>query len=111
MVEDPDAPYPANPLCIWVLWLVTDLPTDTTGLPEGVRTLPEGVVGLNDWERAGWGGPAPPIGRHRYIFKLYALDREIGIDEPTKYDLDRVLGQAIVLAEAKLVGTYARKAA
>lgn len=106
VVEDPDAPDPEKPQRTWLHWLVTDIPPDSTGLPEDVTSLPHGAVGLNDWDRASWGGPAPPIGRHRYIFKLYALDREIGVARPTKRHLDNALAHDIVLAEAKLVGTY-----
>jgi Raf kinase inhibitor-like YbhB/YbcL family protein len=106
IVEDPDAPAG-----VWSHWVVTDLPPDSKGLPEGVKDLPKGHMGINDWERAGWGGPAPPSGRHRYLFKLYALDRELGLEKPTKFELDRVLGNAVVLAEATLVGTYEKQRA
>lgn len=106
LVEDPDVePTP------WIHWLIVDLPPDTTNLPEGVGKLPKGVFGTNDWNHTGYGGPSPPRGRHHYVFKLFALDREIHKDEPTKYDLDRALSSAIVLAEAKLVGTYQRRKA
>jgi Raf kinase inhibitor-like YbhB/YbcL family protein len=106
VVEDPDAPDPAHPQTTWIHWVVADLPTSLHGLPEGVTTLPAGVMGLNDWDDARWGGPAPPIGKHRYIFKLYALDRVLGLKHPTKYELDRKIARAIVLAEATLTGTY-----
>jgi len=75
VVDDPDAPDPAAPTMVWVHWVLFNIPPSTTSLSEGVRTLPAGTgEGLNDWERTGYGGPAPPIGRHRYFFKLYALD-------------------------------------
>src|SRR5688500_12729776 len=73
IVEEPDAPDPAKPERTWIHWVAVDLPPDSKGLPEAVEQLPGGHVGLNDWERAAWGGPAPPKGRHRYFFKLYAL--------------------------------------
>jgi len=76
-------------------------------LPEGVDALPTGVIGL---KTSGLGGPPPPIGRHHYIFKLYALDRELHLARPTKY-LDRVIANAVVLAVAELVGTYQRPSA
>jgi Raf kinase inhibitor-like YbhB/YbcL family protein len=109
IVEDPDAPDPAKPERTWIHWVVVDLPPESKGLPEGVRALGRGVIGRNGWERASWGGPAPPIGRHRYIFKLYALDRELRVDTPTKDELDRALANAVVLAEARLTGTYQKQ--
>ena len=78
IVDDPDAPDPAAPRMVWVHWVLFNIPPSTTGLSEGVRTLPAGTgEGLNDWKRTGYGGPAPPIGRHRYFFKLYALDEKL----------------------------------
>ena len=60
----------------WVHWVLYDLPPQTTGLAEGASSKPpQGARdGLNDWKKPGYGGPCPPIGRHRYFFKLYALD-------------------------------------
>src|SRR3954462_11441591 len=75
IVDDPDAPDPAAPKTTWVHWVVFNLPKDTTGLPEAIQDLPKPAQhGVNDWTRAAYGGPCPPIGRHRYVFKLYALD-------------------------------------
>jgi Raf kinase inhibitor-like YbhB/YbcL family protein len=92
----------------WVLW---NLPPDAGGLPEGVGAgdLPAGTrEGLNDWKRTGYGGPCPPVGRHRYFFKLYALDATLeGLARPTKATLERAM-QGHVLEEARLVGTYAK---
>src|SRR5262245_6664809 len=70
VVDDPDAPDPAAPKTTWVHWLVYDLDPATEGLPEGAaRTLPRGARGgTNDWKRTGYGGPCPPVGRHRYFF-------------------------------------------
>lgn len=106
IVEDPDAPDPAHPLRTWTHWVVFDLPPDAAGLPEGAGDLAPRHLGLNDWKQQGWGGPAPPIGRHRYFFKLFALDRELGLDRPTKKELEQAIGRATVLAQAQLVGTY-----
>ncbi|HEX9243710.1 MAG TPA: YbhB/YbcL family Raf kinase inhibitor-like protein [Anaeromyxobacter sp.] len=111
VVDDPDAPDPKAPRMTWVHWLVYDLPPDTTGLPEGVgHALPAGArQGVNDWKRTGWGGPCPPIGRHRYFFKLYALDALLGdLGVPAKPALEAAL-KGHVLAEARLVGTYEKQ--
>lgn len=100
IVDDPDAPRGT-----WTHWIVIDLPPTMTSLREGATDLSGGHVGMNDWERAGWDGPAPPRGRHRYEFKLYALDREIGLARPTRHEVERAMA-GHVLAEAKLTGTY-----
>src|SRR5574340_1280148 len=108
IVDDPDAPDPAHPQRTWVHWVLYDLPPSSTGLEEnaGSRTLPAGTrEGLNDWGRSGYGGPCPPIGRHRYFFKLYALDRALGaVSRPTKAAVATAI-QGHMLAEAELVGT------
>ncbi len=109
VVDDPDAPDPAAPRTTWVHWVLYDLPPDSTGLPEAVnsRRLPAGTrEGRNDWQRTGYGGPCPPVGRHRYFFKLYALDAVLGdIGELTKAQLEKAM-KGHVLAEAQVVGTY-----
>ncbi|MGH8285870.1 MAG: YbhB/YbcL family Raf kinase inhibitor-like protein, partial [Steroidobacteraceae bacterium] len=77
IVDDPDAPDPRAPQRTWVHWVLYDIPADASGLPDdqAAQGLPVGIrEGLNDWKRTGYGGPCPPIGRHRYFHKLYALD-------------------------------------
>lgn len=112
VVDDPDAPDPAAPKTTWVHWILYDLPADATGLPEGVApaALPAGTrEGVNDWKRTGWGGPCPPIGRHRYFFKLYALDATLGdLGRPTKATLEKAIA-GHVLARAERVGTYQKQ--
>jgi hypothetical protein len=112
VVDDPDAPDPAAPRMTWVHWVLYDLSPALAGLDEGLRhgALPQGTrEGLNDWKRTGWGGPCPPIGRHRYFFKLYALDAELGdLGTPTKARLEQAM-RGHVIAEAQLVGTYEKK--
>jgi Raf kinase inhibitor-like YbhB/YbcL family protein len=109
IVDDPDAPDPAAPRMTWVHWLLHDLPADCRGLAEGVApaALPRGTrQGKNDWKRTGYGGPCPPIGRHRYFFKLYALDASLpDLQEPTKAQLEAAM-HGHVLAMAQIVGTY-----
>lgn len=110
VVDDPDAPDPAAPKTVWVHWVVHDLPPDTAGLPEGGALPPGARQGLNDWKRTGYGGPCPPIGRHRYYFKLYALDAPLGdLGTPTKAALLEAM-RGHVLAEGQLMGTYQKKA-
>ena len=109
IVDDPDAPDPARPQRTWVHWVLYNLPPDSTGLPEAVAAdaLLSGTEdGLNDWEHTGYGGPCPPIGRHRYFHKLYALDTRLdGLSNATKADVEAAMA-GHVLAEAVLLGTY-----
>ncbi len=112
IADDPDAPDPAAPKMTWVHWVLYNLPPTLDGLAEaaGSAKLPTGTLaGVNDWKRTGYGGPCPPIGRHRYFFKLYALDRILpDLNRPTKAKLEAAM-KGDVLAQATLIGTYQRK--
>ncbi len=112
IVDDPDAPDPDAPKMTWVHWVLYDIPADVTGLQEDVAPddLPDGTRhGTNNWERTGYGGPCPPIGRHRYFFKLYALDKELGnLGGPTSDEITEAM-EDHVLAQAQLIGTYSRE--
>jgi hypothetical protein len=114
IVDDPDAPDPRAPKRTWVHWILYNLPAQTAGLPEGVQRddLPPGTrEGLNDWNRTGYGGPCPPIGRHRYFHKLYALDILLpDLKTPTKAQLEQAM-KGHVLAHAELMGTYEKNGA
>jgi Raf kinase inhibitor-like YbhB/YbcL family protein len=111
IVDDPDAPDPSAPKMTWVHWVVYDVPPETTSLAEGAsKAMPKGARdGLNDWKRPGYGGPCPPIGRHRYFFKLFALDVVLpDLGRPTKADLLKAM-EGHVVGSAELVGTYEKK--
>jgi hypothetical protein len=112
IVDDPDAPDPRAPKTTWVHWVLYNLPATARALPEGATAgnLPPGArEGVNDFGRNGYGGPCPPIGRHRYFHKLYALDVELGeLPRPTKAALETAM-RGHVLAEVQLVGTYEKK--
>jgi hypothetical protein len=109
VVDDPDAPDPAAPSRTWVHWVLYNIPASAAGLAEncGARGgFPHARDGRNDWGRAGYGGPCPPIGRHRYFHKLYALDvvlRDLRL--PHKARLIAAMKDH-VLAEAVLIGRY-----
>ena len=109
IVDDPDAPDPAAPRITWVHWVLYNLPTDASGLAEGIASyeLPEGTrEGINDWKRTGYGGPCPPVGRHRYFHKLYALDSHLpDLDRPTKTQVEQAM-QGHVIEQAVLMGMY-----
>ena len=108
-LDDPDVPDPAHPQRIWVHWVLYDIPALARALPQASQSsmLPAGTrSGLNDWTRTGYGGPCPPIGRHRYFFKLYALDCQLpSLHEPTKGQLEAAM-ESHILEKAEMVGTY-----
>ena len=112
IVDDPDAPDPKAPKLTWVHWVLYNLPPNVDNLPEAVTSnnLPAGTLeGLNDWKRIGYGGPCPPIGRHRYFHKLYALDEVLSdLNTPTKTKLEAEM-RLHIIASAELVGTYEKQ--
>lgn len=100
IADDPDAP-----MGTWVHWVVYNIPVvsriDENSIP--------GTQGLNDFGRQDYGGPCPPSGRHRYFFKVYALDIKLTLkDWAAKQDLEKMIDGHIV-AKAELVGLYERK--
>lgn len=107
IVDDPDVPDPAKPQRTWVHWVLYNLPPDASGLAEALSRLPSGArEGRNDWGRTGYGGPCPPVGRHRYLHKLYALDTKLpDLKEPTSAQLEAAM-RGHVLAETLLIGMY-----
>jgi len=108
IVDDPDAPDPKHPRQTWVHWLVYNLPADCNGLPEGSELPASALTGRNDWNRTDYGGPCPPVGRHRYFHKLYALDVQLpDLKHPGKGALEMAM-KGHVLAQAELIGLYQR---
>ncbi len=108
IVDDPDAPDPKAPKMTYVHWVLYDIPASVSAIDEGKwNSLPPGTrEGTNDWKRTGWGGPCPPIGRHRYFFKLYALDTVLGdLGKPSKSALMAAM-EGHIVAQAQLMGTY-----
>jgi Raf kinase inhibitor-like YbhB/YbcL family protein len=108
ILDDPDAPDPKAPKRVWTHWLLYNLPSDSKGLPEDAsRTgLPKGTVaGQNDRKETAYQGPCPPIGRHRYFHKLYALDTVLPSEVLTKAELEAAM-QGHVIDQAKLMATY-----
>ncbi|MDO8262747.1 MAG: YbhB/YbcL family Raf kinase inhibitor-like protein [Gallionella sp.] len=112
IVDDPDAPDPDAPKMTWVHWVLYNFPPDANGLAEGIaaKDLPAGTLhGINDWHRTGYGGPCPPVGKHRYFFKLYALDIVLpDLKHPAKAALEMAM-QGHVLAHSDLIGLYQRQ--
>jgi hypothetical protein len=112
IIDDPDAPDPAAPRMTWVHWVLYNIPAAVGGLAEAVKpaALPAGTrEGVNGWGRSGYGGPCPPIGRHRYFHKLYALDVALPeLERADKAAVEKAM-QGHVLARAVLIGTYQKR--
>ncbi len=113
IVDDPDAPDPAAPKMTWVHWVLYNITPHSTGLDagkSGIPELPAGALnGLNDWNQTGYRGPCPPIGRHRYFHKLYALDMVLPVLQPaTKTALEKAM-QGHIIAQCELVGYYKKR--
>jgi Raf kinase inhibitor-like YbhB/YbcL family protein len=112
IVDDPDCPDPQAPRNTWVHWLLYNLPPTTVSLAEGVppQALPAGTLeGVTDFKRTGWGGPCPPIGRHRYFFRLFALDITLpDLHRPSRTRLEQAM-KGHLLAGAELMGTYQKQ--
>ena len=97
IMDDPDAPVGT-----WVHWVVYDI-----GIVSRIdeNSIP-GKQGMNDFCKKDYGGPCPPFGTHRYFFKIYALDKELGLDEGVdKKGLERAM-QGHILDQAELIGLY-----
>jgi len=111
IVDDPDAPDPDAPKMTWVHWVLYNIPAGAFGLAEDIsdNDLPDGTMrGINDWHRSGYGGPCPPIGKHRYFFKLYALNTVLSdLKHPTKAALEKAM-RGHVIGQAELIGLYQR---
>ena len=109
IMDDPDAPDPAKPQTVYVHWVVYNISPMTLKLPlNAARPLLPGNAqhGTNDWGKQTYGGPCPPIGRHRYFFKLYALDTQLqGLKNPTKAELEQAM-EGHLVSYVELVGTY-----
>jgi len=112
VVDDPDAPDPAAPRQRWVHLVVYNLPANARALPESVgnsASLPgDARFGANDWGKSSWNGPCPPIGRHRYVFTLYALDYVPGDRGALPRRSLESSMEGHILAQAELIGTYQR---
>ncbi len=113
IVDDPDAPDPKAPTKTYVHWVLYNIPPDLKSLPENIygKWQKDYLIkeGINDFGREEYGGPCPPIGEHRYFFKLYALNSELSnlFDQspPTKAQVEKAM-QGKIIAEAQLIGTY-----
>jgi len=102
IADDPDAPGG-----LFTHWLVWNIPPQTNSLAEG--SAPKGVQGTSDFGKAGYKGPCPPPGTHRYSFRIFALDRELDLRSGAKRSQVDAAMKGHVIAQGELVGRYARK--
>ncbi len=103
ILEDPDAPGK-----IWTHWILWNIPPKTNKIKE--NNFPEKAKqGLNDFGKTSYGGPNPPSGTHKYLFKLYALDIFLNLDEGSKKNEVIESLQGHVLSKAVLKGTFSKK--
>lgn len=102
LVEDPDAPTK-----VFTHWLLYDLPPSTQHIAEEEMPL-KGKDGVNDFGTLGYRGPCPPSGTHHYVFRLFALDTELGLAEGALKEDVLAKMEGHVLARTELVGTYQR---
>ena len=111
IVDDPDAPDPAKPQRVYVHWVVYNISPFTLKLPlNAANFLPlRALHGTNDWGKQTYGGPCPPVGKHRYFFKLYALDTQFkGLNHPTKAELEQAM-EGHLVGDVQLIGTYEKR--
>ena len=106
--DDPDAPAGT-----WIHWVLYDIPSTTSILPEGLDktkiVLGNAKQGINDFGKIGYNGPMPPPGRtHRYFFKIYAVDKETGMAPGMKKDQVIKTIEGHILGQAEIIGTYRR---
>jgi Raf kinase inhibitor-like YbhB/YbcL family protein len=102
IVDDPDAPSG-----LFTHWIVWNISTQTSAIAEG--SAPKGVFGTNDFGKSGYGGPCPPSGTHRYYFKMFALDQELGLASGAKRSQLDAAMKGHVIAQGELMGRYSRK--
>ena len=99
IMDDPDAMGAVGK--VWVHWVIWNMNPDTK------ISFNECKQGMTDFGEKGYGGPAPPDKRHRYVFKLYALDSMLDLpDESSKADVEKAM-EGHIIEQAKLTGTYA----
>ena len=109
IVEDPDAPDPKSPKMVWIHWILYNIDPKSDGLPENVKSFlfPAGTEpGTTSWDKLQYGGPCPPIGRHRYFHKLYALDKVLPSLEDSTIEMVKNAMKDHIIAEAVIMGTY-----
>ena len=102
IMEDPDAPAGT-----WVHWVLYNIPAELREIKENAQ--PQGIQGITSFGNRGYGGPCPPSGKHRYYFKLYALDTVLPVLDKQDKKIIEAKMQNHILIQAELIGIYSRK--
>lgn len=107
IADDPDAPSGG-----WVHWVLYNLPSENIGFVENLPATENlkagGFQGKNDFGKIGYGGPCPPSGTHRYIFKVFAVDTELALPAgAARAEVEQAM-QGHILSQGQLMGTYGR---
>ena len=102
IMDDPDAPNGT-----FVHWLVANISPDIQNIEE--KQEPKGVPGLNSNQMPGYYGPCPPDGEHRYVFKIYALDRQLDVKNGViKEEVEEAM-EGHIIEQAELIGLYKKQ--
>jgi Raf kinase inhibitor-like YbhB/YbcL family protein len=102
--HDPDAPRQGG----WTHWVVINMNPTATGIAENSKSS-SGLETTTDFGKAGYGGPCPPSGSHRYYFYLYALDTTLDLDATATKEVVETAMEGHILEKAELMGNYQRK--
>jgi Raf kinase inhibitor-like YbhB/YbcL family protein len=107
IMDDPDVPESIRKDRMFDHWVVFNIPPSTTEILEDSQ--PEGVPGKNTGGGLDYYGPCPPDRKHRYFFKLYALDQELSLPKgATKIQVEQAM-QGHILEQAQLMGHYEKR--
>lgn len=102
IMDDPDAMEPAGQ--IWDHWIMFDIGTGISRIDEGSSP---GTEGENSYGEKGYGGPNPPDGEHTYVFRLYALDTGLDLEDGVTREEVELEMEGHVIEETQLEGTFA----
>ncbi len=108
LVDDPDVPKELLPSGVFDHWIVYNMPGDTKSISENSGDSTPGKQGKNGAGKLSYAAPCPPDREHRYFFKLFALDTELDLSEPTKAEVEQVM-QGHIIAQAELIGKYEKQ--
>ncbi len=109
IVDDPDAPMKT-----WIHWTAWNISADTTEITDTAEitenSIPKGCTeGTTSFGRAGYGGPCPPSGTHRYFFKIFALDRVLDLQRGGHLTNLTAAMQNHIIDKAEFIGLYKKK--
>lgn len=108
IMDDPDAPGGT-----WDHWVVFNIPPENIGIPENFTADTEKsltcIQGKNSWNKNEYGGPCPPGGTHRYIFRVYALDTILSLTASSNKTEVETAIKGHISGGGSLQGSYTRR--